>query len=34
MRRWETLHDLLRSRSAAFGMALIAVVLLGRSLRG
>ena len=28
MRRWETLQDLLRSRSAAFGMALIAVVLL------
>ena len=24
MRRWETLNDLLRSRSAAFGMALIA----------
>jgi peptide/nickel transport system permease protein len=28
MRRWETFHDLLRSRSAAFGMALIALVLL------
>jgi peptide/nickel transport system permease protein len=28
MRRWETLHDLLRSRSATFGMALIGVVLL------
>ena len=28
MPRWETLQDLLRSRSAAFGMALIAVVLL------
>ncbi len=28
MHRWETLQDLLRSRSAAFGMALIAVVLL------
>ncbi len=28
MRRWETFQDLLRSRSAAFGMGLIAVVLL------
>jgi peptide/nickel transport system permease protein len=28
MRRWETVHDLLRSRSAAFGMVLIALVLL------
>ncbi len=28
MRRWETFHDLLRSRSATFGMALIALVLL------
>jgi peptide/nickel transport system permease protein len=28
MRRWESLHDLLRSRSATFGMALIVVVLL------
>jgi peptide/nickel transport system permease protein len=28
MRRWERLHDLLRSRSATFGMALIGLVLL------
>jgi len=28
MRRWETFQDLLRSRSAAFGMGLIALVLL------
>ncbi|MDO8943700.1 MAG: ABC transporter permease, partial [Desulfobacterales bacterium] len=28
MHRWESLHDLLRSRSATFGMALIVVVLL------
>jgi len=28
MRRWESFHDLLRSRSATFGMALIALVLL------
>ena len=28
MRRWETIQDLLRSRSAAFGMALIVLVLL------
>jgi len=28
MRRWESLHDLLRSRSATFGMALIVVVLI------
>jgi len=28
MRRWETFQDLLRSRSATFGMALIALVLL------
>jgi peptide/nickel transport system permease protein len=28
MRRWESLHDLVRSRSAAFGLGLIALVLL------
>jgi peptide/nickel transport system permease protein len=28
MHRWESVHDLLRSRSASFGMALIALVLL------